>query len=73
MDVIHIWEYLTRLHPESWGKGGLRKGTMGIPITADKATPAESNLKFARDMVEVDITKTLPNSITFVDENHELA
>jgi len=40
---------------------------------ADKSTPEESILSFIIDMVEVDITKPLPNSITFVEENHELA
>ncbi|KAH0765404.1 hypothetical protein KY285_001275 [Solanum tuberosum] len=44
---------------------------IGILMFADECTTKQMRVSFARMLVEVDVTKTLPEEITFMDPNRK--
>ncbi|XP_074297877.1 uncharacterized protein At4g02000-like [Silene latifolia] len=67
LQVTHIpvWVLLPNLDPCFWSQAALSKvaSTIGNPICADEHTTNKTKLAFARILVDVDLSKELPNAV----------
>lgn len=55
-----------------WGKDSLSRiasAIFGKPIFADECTTKQTRISFVRVLIEVDVTKVLPEEITILDPN----
>ncbi|XP_010314925.2 uncharacterized protein [Solanum lycopersicum] len=52
-----------------WGGGSLSRiaSAIGVPIFADECTTKQTRISYARMLVEVNVTKKIPQKITVVD------
>lgn len=41
-------------------------GAIGVPKCADECTTKQTRILFARMLIEVNVTKTLPNEVTMI-------
>ena len=66
-----MWIRLPGLPVIYWGARTLSRivSAIGVPLFADECTTKQSRISFARVLVEVDITKPLPTSIKYINEN----
>ncbi|XP_062080815.1 uncharacterized protein LOC133785612 [Humulus lupulus] len=71
---VPLWIRLPDLGLQYWGKNCLSAlvSTIGKPIMVDKFTKDRSMIKFARVLVEMDITDDPPFIIHFVNERGQL-
>ncbi|XP_062080248.1 uncharacterized protein LOC133785006 [Humulus lupulus] len=71
---VPVWIRLPGLGLQYWGTKCLSAlmSTIGIPILVDKVTKDRSMMQFARVLVEVEITETIPKSIQFLNEKGQL-
>ncbi|XP_074271433.1 uncharacterized protein LOC141595368 [Silene latifolia] len=67
VSVMPIWVLFPNLDPCFWSIKRLSKvaSYVGKPVCADEYTTNKSKLAFARVLIEVDISKELPTSVTF--------
>lgn len=67
---VPIWVQFPKLDLRFWGGRGLSKvaSLLGKPIKADKHTKEKKLVNYARVLIEIDITKEIPEKVTFVDE-----
>ena len=42
---------------------------IGVPLFADECTTKQTRISYARMLIEVDVTKTIPQQITVADPN----
>ncbi|KAH0730337.1 hypothetical protein KY289_001525 [Solanum tuberosum] len=70
---IPIWVKFPSLLMNCWGCDSLSRiaSAIGILMFADECTTKQMRVSFARMLVEVDVTKTLPEEITFMDPNRK--
>ncbi|XP_058757400.1 uncharacterized protein LOC131630653 [Vicia villosa] len=69
MRTIPIWIKLPMLPLQLWGASSLNKigSALGTPLVTDECTNHKLTVSYSRILVEVDITKKLPNEITIKD------
>ncbi|CAK8537819.1 unnamed protein product [Lathyrus sativus] len=67
--TLPIWVKLSQLPIVLWGDTSLNKigSALGKPIMTDECTANRLRVSYARILVEMDITKELPQSITITD------
>ncbi|XP_056698498.1 uncharacterized protein [Spinacia oleracea] len=70
---VPIWIQL-RLNFKYWGEKSMFKivSQLGTPIKRDSATVSRDKLQFARVLVDMPISKSLPDQISFMNEHNEL-
>lgn len=63
-----VWFRLPKLPLACWGSDSLSKidSLVGIPLAADECTTKQLRVNFARMLIEVDATKTIPNVVPVV-------
>ncbi|WMV23966.1 hypothetical protein MTR67_017351 [Solanum verrucosum] len=66
---IPIWVKFPNLPMNCWDSDSLSRiaSAIGIPMFADECTTKQMRISFARMLVEVDITKPLPDKINAID------
>ncbi|XP_062089596.1 uncharacterized protein LOC133796130 [Humulus lupulus] len=71
---VPVWIRLPDLGLQYWGLKCLSAlvSTIGKPMMMDKVTKEKSMVKFARVLVDVEITDHLPHSISFINERGQL-
>ncbi|CAK8565025.1 unnamed protein product [Lathyrus sativus] len=71
--TLPIWVKLPQLPIVLWGDTSLNKigSALGNPIMTDECTANRLRVSYARILVEMDITKELPQSITIADHAGE--
>ncbi|XP_062074066.1 uncharacterized protein LOC133778209 [Humulus lupulus] len=71
---VPVWVRLPGLGLQYWGTKCLSAlvSTLRRPILVDKVTKDRSMMKFARVLVEIDITDEVPKSIQFMNERGQL-
>ncbi|XP_058757171.1 uncharacterized protein LOC131630409 [Vicia villosa] len=69
--IIPIWVKLPKLPLQLWGASSLNKigSAIGSPLVTDECTTHKLRVSYARILVEVDITKKLPDEI-FIKDNY---
>ena len=67
---ITLWVNFPKLPLNCWGGGSLSRiaSAIGVPIFADECTTNQTRISHARMLVEVNVTKTIPQKITVVDQ-----
>ncbi|XP_021767614.1 uncharacterized protein LOC110732003 [Chenopodium quinoa] len=62
--TVPLWIKLPNLPLNCWGAETLSRigSLLGVPVCADECTSRQLRVSFARLLVEIDITKALPNS-----------
>ncbi|KAH0696782.1 hypothetical protein KY290_015929 [Solanum tuberosum] len=71
MQTIPIWVKFPNLPLNCWGVNSLSRigSGLGVPIYADECTTQVDRLSYARVLIEMDITKTLPIELKVKDPN----
>ncbi|CAK8535762.1 unnamed protein product [Lathyrus sativus] len=71
--TLPIWVKLPQLPIVLWGDTSLNKigSSLGNPIMTDECTANRLRVSYARILVEMDITKELPQTITIADHEGE--
>ncbi|XP_016469076.1 uncharacterized protein LOC107791505 [Nicotiana tabacum] len=66
---IPLWVILPKLPMSCWGSESLSKiaSAIGKLLFADECTTKQTRISYARMLIEVNITKTLPTEITVMD------
>ncbi|XP_021835842.2 uncharacterized protein [Spinacia oleracea] len=69
LKVIPLWIKFPNLPLNCWGEDSLSRlsSVVGVPLYADECTSQQLRISFARVLVEVDVTRPLPSSITVAD------
>ncbi|XP_056685384.1 uncharacterized protein [Spinacia oleracea] len=69
--VIPLWVKLPNLPLNCWSSQSLSRigSLLGVPICADDCTTRQQRISFARLLVEMDVTDTLPDHVWIVDTN----
>ncbi|XP_021715736.1 uncharacterized protein LOC110683652 [Chenopodium quinoa] len=64
---VPMWVKLPNLPLNCWGVDTLSRlgSVLGVPLCADECTSKQLRVSFARFLIEVDVTKTLPKNIWF--------
>uniref|UniRef100_A0A803QBU9 DUF4283 domain-containing protein n=1 Tax=Cannabis sativa TaxID=3483 RepID=A0A803QBU9_CANSA len=73
-NFVPVWIRLNGLGLQYWGKNNLSAlvSTIGKPIMIDKVTQERSMVKFARILVEIEISDAPPKTISFINERKQL-
>ncbi|XP_019224047.1 PREDICTED: uncharacterized protein LOC109205757 [Nicotiana attenuata] len=68
---IPLWIKLPKLPMNCWGINSLSRisSAIGIPMYADECTAKQKRVSFDRMLVEVNVTKPLPDQIEVMDPN----
>lgn len=71
LKVIPLWVKLPNLPLNCWSSDSLSRigSILGIPLCSDECTTKQMRISFARLLVEMDITSTLPDHIWIEDAN----
>ncbi|XP_069154420.1 uncharacterized protein [Solanum lycopersicum] len=66
-----LWVNFPKLPLNCWGVGSLSRiaSAIGVPLFADECTTKQTRISYARMLVEVNVTKAIPQKITVVDPN----
>ncbi|XP_019258271.1 PREDICTED: uncharacterized protein LOC109236533 [Nicotiana attenuata] len=66
---IPVWVTFPKLPISCWGNGALSKiaSAIGKPLFADECTTKQTRISYARMLIEVNVTKTLPMEIKVMD------
>ncbi|KAK4707162.1 hypothetical protein R3W88_033301 [Solanum pinnatisectum] len=69
--VIPLWVKFPNLPISCWGRESLSRiaSVVGIPFNVDECTTKQTRISFARMLIEVNITKTLPDKIIVLNRN----
>ena len=72
--VTPVWVRLLNLPTMFWGAKSLSsiESLFGIPLAADECTTKQSRASYARLLIEVDVSKPLPQSVFVEDEDGQL-
>ena len=68
---IPLWVKFPKLPLNCWGVGSLSRiaSSIGVPLFADECTTKQTRISYARMLVEVNVTKAIPQKIKVVDPN----
>ena len=68
---IPLWVNFPKLPLNYWGVGSLSRiaSAIGVPIFADECTTKQTRISYARMLVEVNVTKSIPQKIAVMDPN----
>nr|XP_009590938.1 uncharacterized protein LOC104088038 [Nicotiana tomentosiformis] len=71
MQTVPLWIKLPNLPLNCWSMSSLSRigSCLGIPLYADKCTSCVARVSYARLLVEMDIIRGLPDSVTVPDPN----
>ncbi|XP_062114119.1 uncharacterized protein LOC133825149 [Humulus lupulus] len=71
---VPVWIRLNGLGLQYWGKNSLSAmvSTIGRPVMVDKVTQSRSMVKYARILVDMEISDHPPKSISFINERDQL-
>ncbi|XP_062103541.1 uncharacterized protein LOC133814620 [Humulus lupulus] len=71
---VPVWVHLPNLGLQYWGLKTLSElvSTIGKPMMMDKVTKDKSMVKFARVLVDVEISDRIPHCINFINEHGRL-
>ena len=71
VDEIPLWVNFPKLPLNCWGVGSLSRiaSAIGVPLFADECTTKQTRISYARMLIEVDVTKAIPQQITVADPN----
>ncbi|XP_030494989.2 uncharacterized protein LOC115710779 [Cannabis sativa] len=74
VNSVPVWIRLNGLGMHYWGKKNLSAlvSTIGKPIMIDKVTQERSMVKFARVLVDIEISDEPPKTISFINEKKQL-
>lgn len=74
LQTIPIWAKLPNLPLSCWGMDSLSRigSALGIPFYVDACTTQVDRVSYARILVEMDITRKVPNLIKALDPNYRL-
>lgn len=66
---IPLWVTFPKLTLNCWGCDSLSRiaSAIGIPLFAEECTTKQPRISYARMLIEVDVTKPMPNEIIFMD------
>ena len=66
---IPLWVNFPKLPLNCWGFGSLSRiaSAIGVPLFADECTTKQTRISYARMLIEVDVTKAIPQQITVAD------
>ncbi|KAK4714104.1 hypothetical protein R3W88_020011 [Solanum pinnatisectum] len=66
---IPFWVKFSKLPMSCWGKGSLSQisSVIGVSIYADECTAKQTRISYARMLIEVNVTKPLPEKIVVMD------
>lgn len=69
--VIPVWIRLLILPMHLWGMNDLSRigSIFGVPISADGPTASQSRVQYARILVEIEVSKSLPREVLVEDED----
>uniref|UniRef100_A0A803NW52 DUF4283 domain-containing protein n=1 Tax=Cannabis sativa TaxID=3483 RepID=A0A803NW52_CANSA len=72
---VPIWVRLNGLGLQYWGKNTLSAlvSTIGKPIMVDKVTQSRTMIKYARVLVDMEISDHPPKTIAYINERKQLA
>ncbi|XP_021862240.2 uncharacterized protein [Spinacia oleracea] len=67
--VVPIWVRFPNLPLNCWGAGSLSRigSLLGVPLFADECTTCQQRISFARILIEIDVTKSLPRNVMLKD------
>ncbi|XP_075077189.1 uncharacterized protein LOC142163933 [Nicotiana tabacum] len=68
---IPLWVKFPNLPMNCWSSNSLSRiaSVIGTPIFADECTSKQTRISYARMLVEVNVTRELPEAITVLDPN----
>ena len=68
---ILLWVNFTKLTLNCLGVGSLSRiaSAIGVPLFADECTTKKTRISYARMLIEVNVTKSIPQQITVMDPN----
>ncbi|XP_060170305.1 uncharacterized protein LOC132601217 [Lycium barbarum] len=71
MSEIPLWIKLPKLPMNCWSCDSLSRigSVIGCPMFADECTTKQTRISYARMLIEVDVTKPLPDEIAIMDAN----
>ncbi|XP_062086218.1 uncharacterized protein LOC133792330 [Humulus lupulus] len=71
---VPVWIRMNGLGLQYWGKNSLSAlvSTIGKPIMVDKVTQSREMVKYARVLVDMEISDHPPNNIAFINERGQL-
>ncbi|XP_019230577.1 PREDICTED: uncharacterized protein LOC109211493 [Nicotiana attenuata] len=66
---IPLWVKFPNLPMNCWGSKSLSRiaSVLGTPVFADECTTKQSRISYARMLVEINVSRPLPNEITVID------
>ena len=66
-----LWVNFPKLPLNCWRVGSLSRiaSAIGVPLFADECTTKKTRISYARMLIEVNVTKVIPQQITFIDPN----
>ncbi|XP_019261722.1 PREDICTED: uncharacterized protein LOC109239591 [Nicotiana attenuata] len=70
---LPLWVKFPYLPMSCWSKDSLSRiaSAIGVPKYVDKCTAKQTRISFARMLIEVNVTKTLPSKITVMDPSRK--
>ena len=68
---IPLWANFPKLPLNCWGAGSLSRiaSAIGVPLFADECTTKQTRISYARMLIEVNVTKPVPEKIAVKDPN----
>ncbi|KAK4720345.1 hypothetical protein R3W88_010578 [Solanum pinnatisectum] len=68
---IPLWVNFPKLPLNYWGVGSLSRiaSAIGVPLFAEECTTKQTRISYARMLIEVNVTKPIPQQITVMDPN----
>ena len=68
---IPLWANFPKLPLNCWGAGSLSliASAIGVPLFADECTTKQTRISYARMLIEVNVTKPVPEKIAVKDPN----
>ena len=68
---IPLWANFPKLPLNCWGAGSLSRiaSAIGVPLFADECTTKQTRISYARTLIEVNVTKPVPEKIAVKDPN----
>ncbi|KAG5590670.1 hypothetical protein H5410_041184 [Solanum commersonii] len=73
LSEIPLWVTFPKLPLNCWGMGSLSRiaSAIGVPLFADECTTKQTRISYARMLIEVNVTKEIPQQIAVMDPSGE--
>uniref|UniRef100_A0A0V0H2Y5 Putative ovule protein n=1 Tax=Solanum chacoense TaxID=4108 RepID=A0A0V0H2Y5_SOLCH len=74
LQIVPLWVRLPNLPLNCWGMDSLSRfgSALGVPLYADECTTNIERISYARLLVEMDVTRKLPEKLKVLDLNGKL-